>query len=195
MHWRIGCFATSSEHGLQLKDWLLRNLLGAWSLMYWRIDCFATSSEHGLQCIEGLVASQPPRSVVFNALKGRLLCNLLGAWSLTSSMHFYSSLILSPPHTYTCTTIVPPPSHQDWDRKHTLCWQHKPSDLARCTIICQHTEHKYLPSKLIHYIIPRAACPQEQARQGTPASHFLHCVSYQDRDGKQTTMPATYCKQ
>jgi hypothetical protein len=68
-----------------LKDWLLRNILGAWSSMHWRIGCYATSSEHGLQCIEGLVAMQHPRSMVFNALKDWLLCNLLGAWS---SMHW-----------------------------------------------------------------------------------------------------------
>jgi hypothetical protein len=41
----------------------------------------ATSLECGLECIEGLVALQPLRSVVFDPLKDWLLRNLLGALS------------------------------------------------------------------------------------------------------------------
>jgi hypothetical protein len=42
-------------------------------------------------------------------------------------------------------------------------FQTNPKILARCTIICQHTEP----------LIPRAACSQEQTWQGTPASRVV----------------------
>jgi hypothetical protein len=128
---RRACYATLLEFGLKC------------------IVCFATSSEHDLQCIEGLVASQPPRNMVLIPLKGWLLRNLLGVWPLTSSMHSLQciSTALSHPFSHLHTPTLAPswflqihslPTIRTETESTHYAGQHTGSLIQRCTALSSH---------------------------------------------------------